>query len=304
MFEFLLQEILTSKLLMHHSSLNSLEILIQKLREPEKAEKPGKQLTPVNLLPGFNISCVKYATPGDIYIEKDPFADLDENSIAIIPIIGSMFKYSSWWNYGMDDIADLIRLADASPNIIGTILLCNTPGGTSQSIIQLEDAMRNRTKPSVGLIDGNCCSGGIYALSFCDRLAATNPMCVIGNIGVYNQIVNDDKWFEERGVKFISVYPPESKYKNLAYTEAKDGNPKILIEESLSPFAIHFQNIIKQNRPNLDLSVEGIIEGKDFYAQDAEKNGLIDTITNLEGAVNLLRILHTEKQSIYSPFKK
>lgn len=304
MFELLLQEIMSSKLLMHPSSLNSLDSLIQILRHPDKIKKPDKPLSPVNLLPGNNLSCAKYVTPADSYIQKDPFADLDENSVAIIPIIGSMFKYSSWWSYGMDDIADLIRLADASPNIIGTILLCNTPGGTSQSIIQLEDAMRNRTKPSVGLIDGHCCSGGIYALSFCDRLTATNPMCVIGNIGVYNQIINDDKWYENQGVEFISVYPPESKYKNLAYTEAKNGNTKILIEESLSPFAIHFQNIIKQNRPNLDLSVEGIIEGKDFYAQDAEKNGLIDAITNLEGAVNLLRILHTEKQSIYSPFKK
>jgi protease-4 len=304
MFELLLQEIISSKLLMHHSALNSLESLIQILRHPDKIEKPDRPLVPVNFIPGNNINCAKYVTPADSYMQKDPFAEMDENSIAIIPIIGSMFKYSSWWSYGMDDIADLIRLADASPNIIGTILLCNTPGGTSQSIIQLEDAMRNRTKPSVGLIDGYCCSGGIYALSFCDRLAAVNPMCVIGNIGVYNQIVNDDKWYENLGVKFISVYPPESKYKNKAYTEAKDGNPQILIEESLSPFAIHFQNIIKENRPNIDLSIEGIIEGKDFYAQDAKKYGLIDTIANLEGAVALLQTLHTEKQSIYSPFKK
>ncbi|MDU1892821.1 MAG: S49 family peptidase [Dysgonomonas sp.] len=304
MFEFLLQEIMSSKLLMHPSSLNSLDILIHQLRNPDKIEKPDSILTPVNLIPGNNINYAKLVTPRDSYINKDPFEGLEENSIAIIPIIGSMFKYNSWWSYGMDDIADLIRMADASPNIIGTILLCNTPGGTSQSIIQLEDAMRNRTKPCVGLIDGHCCSGGIYALSFCDRIAATNPMCVIGNIGVYNQILNDDKWYEERGIKFISVYPPESKYKNLAYTEAKDGDPKILIKESLSPFAIHFQNIIKENRPNLDLSVEGIIEGKDFYAQDAVKNGLIDTITNMEGAINLLKALHTEKQSIYSPFKK
>ena len=303
MFELLLQEIMSSNLMVHPASLNSLEILIQKIRKgeiPEKVDLHSK-------IPGLNIwsNRPEIALVSSIdECEENPFDSFDDNSIAVIPIIGHMFKYGSWWHYGMDDIANLIRLTDQSPQIIGTILLCNTPGGTSQSVIQLEDALRNRTKPCVGLIDGQCCSGGIYVLSFCDKIAATNPMCIIGNIGVYLQIVNDDKWYEDRGIQFISVYPPESKFKNLAYKEAKEGKPDILIKEQLSPFAIHFQNIIKGNRTNLDLSVEGIVEGKDFYAQDAVHNGLIDMITNYDGAIQLVKSLHDEKQSIYSPFKK
>lgn len=303
MFELLLQEIMSSNLMVHPASLNSLEILIQKIKKgeiPEKVDLHSK-------IPGLNIwnnrPEIALVSLGDEY-EENPFDSFENNSIAVIPIIGHMFKYGSWWRYGMDDMANLIRLADQSSKIIGTILVCNTPGGTSQSVIQLEDALRNRTKPCVGLVDGQCCSGGIYALSFCDKIAATNPMCIIGNIGVYVQIVNDDKLYEDWGIKFISVYPPESKFKNLAYQEAKQGNTEMLINEQLSPFAIHFQNIIKGNRTNLDLSVEGIIEGKDFYAQDAMHNGLIDMITNYDGAVQLVKSLHDEKQSIYSPFKK
>lgn len=303
MFELLLQEIMSSNLMVHPASLNSLEILIQKIKKgeiPEKVDLHSK-------IPGLNIwnnrPEIALVSLGDEY-EENPFDSFENNSIAVIPIIGHMFKYGSWWRYGMDDMANLIRLADQSSKIIGTILVCNTPGGTSQSVIQLEDALRNRTKPCVGLVDGQCCSGGIYALSFCDKIAATNPMCIIGNIGVYVQIVNDDKLYEDWGIKFISVYPPESKFKNLAYHEAKQGKTEMLINEQLSPFAIHFQNIIKGNRTNLDLSVEGIIEGKDFYAQDAVHNGLIDMITNYDGAVQLVKSLHDEKQSIYSPFKK
>lgn len=303
MFELLLQEIMSSNLLVHPASLDSLEIIVHKIRKGEIPEKVDTQY----IIPGLNIwnnnPKIALVSPGGDYNEN-PFDSFENESIAVIPLIGHMFKYGSWWRYGMDDIADLIRLADQSPQIIGTLLIGNTPGGTTQSIIQLEDALRNRTKPSIGLIDGQCCSGGIYVFSFCDIIAATNPMCIVGNIGVYLQILIDDKYYEDRGLKFILVSPPESKYKNLAYIEAKKGNPEILIQEQLSPFAIHFQNIIKQNRPNLNLSIEGIIEGKDFYAQDAVHNGLIDTITNYEGAIQIVRSLHEQKQSIYSPFKK
>lgn len=302
MLELLLQEILSSRLLMHPSSLGSLEILIQKLRKGEEPQQKDIKTFFHSLGIESKIRSSAFILPEEDYPEN-PFDSFKENSIAVIPIIGTMLKYSSWWNYGMDDMANLIRLADLSSKIIGTILLGNTPGGSSQSVIQLEDALRNRTKPSVGLIDGMCMSGGIYAFSFCDRILATNPMCQVGNIGVYAKILNNDKYYEDNGIRFITVVPPESKYKNLAIKQAKEGDDKMLIEEDLSPYAIHFQNLIKTNRPDLDLSVEGIIEGKDFYAMDAEKNGLIDGITNFEGAVQVLQSLHKEKQSIYSSFK-
>lgn len=303
MLDLLLQEIMSSNLMIHPSSLTNLRTLIHQIKQGKTPSKDDL----ISLKSGLNICNtipqMAVVSPQGEY-NDNPYDSFEDNSIAVIPIIGPMYKYGSWWRYGMDDIANLIRLADQSSQIIGTILLCNTPGGTSQSVIQLEDALRNRTKPCVGLVDGQCCSGGIYALSFCDKIAATNPMCVIGNIGVYVEIENDDKLLENYGIKFISVYPPESKFKNLAYKEAKNGNPEMLIKEQLSPFAIHFQNIIKENRPNLDLSIEGIIEGKDFYAQDAEKYKLIDTITNYDGAIEMVKRLHSEKQTIYSPFKK
>ncbi|MDR1883762.1 MAG: S49 family peptidase [Prevotella sp.] len=303
MLELLLNEILLSKLLMHPSSFGSLETLVQKLVKGEKPPQQDIKTFFTTLGIENKIRNSAFILPDENY-SGNPFDNFEENSIAVIPVIGTMLKYDSWWNYGMDSMANLIRLADSSSKIIGTILLANTPGGTSQSVIQLEDALRNRTKPSIGLIDGMCCSGGIYALSFCDRILATNPMCIAGNIGVYIQIVDDDKMYENYGIKFIIVTPPESKFKNLAYRQAKEGDDKMLVQEDLSPYAIHFQNLIKDNRPKLDLSIEGIIQGKDFYAADAVTYGLIDGITNFEGAAQALQSLHDEKQSIYSSFKK
>lgn len=282
---------------MRDNAIQSVMLTLHKLIQ-------GEKLDPLSLPQVEGL--IKNISAESLYGEN-PFLDYPENSIPVIPIVGSMYKYGywSWSGYvpGMDDIANLLRLTDSSENILGSVLYFNTPGGTTQSILQLEDALRSRTKPCIAFVDGMCCSGGIYAASFCDKIIAGNRMCEIGSIGTQLVFYDYSGLFEKAGVKKIVVRPDESKYKNTEYEEAIEGNDTRLKEESLKPFAIHFQNIIKENRPSLNTSVEGIIEGKVFYAYDAIEHGLIDSITNFEGAINILRSIHETNQSIYSQFK-
>jgi len=246
----------------------------------------------------------------DVDCDSDPFASYQEGSVVILPIIGMMFKYNciDWDEYryviGMDTIANLIRQADASPNIAGTICLQNTPGGSTQSIYQMEDALRKRKKPNLTLVDGMSCSGGVYVSSFSDEIWATNRMCEIGSIGTFAKVLDDSKYMENLGLKVISVYPPESSWKNKEIrTLLSTGDEKPMIDDKLTPFALHFQNIVKSNRPNLDLTVEGILEGREFYAYDAVKNGLIDGIMNIDQAVERVQQLAQEQKQLYSQFK-
>ena len=75
------------------------------------------------------------------------------------------------------------------------------------------------------------------------------------------------------------------------------------IDESLTPFALHFQNIIKTNRPKIDQSAEGILEGREFYAYDAITYKAIDGLMNLDQAIaEVQNIANTNKQ-IYSQLK-
>ena len=290
MFENIITEVCSSPLLMRQSAVQSLELLLYKAITGEKTESDHKPIT-------------KYASISvpDISSEGNPYDSFQENSIAAIPIIGSMLKYGSWWTGpGMDYYANLLRLADSSENIIGSILVFNTPGGSTQSIIQFEDALRNRTKPCIAFIDGMCCSAGIYLASLCDHIIAINPMCEIGSIGVQATLRDISVMLERWGIKEEVIRPPESKFKNTEFDEALNGNHERLIKEYLTPFAIHFQNIIKENRSGLDLSVEGLLEGKVFYAYDAVKNGLIDSIGNINDVINMIGKLHNEKKQFYS----
>ncbi len=226
--------------------------------------------------------------------------------IAIFSITGMMMKYAhfnfsledlEWIVPGIDDIATLLEYAMQSEDIDGAILVMNTPGGTTQSLIRIEEVLKKRTKPVVAVVDGMCASAGMYAASLCDRIIALNKMCSVGSIGVMVQLIDDSAFYKKNGIKIIEIYPPESAEKNKAYRDAIDGKTQTMIDEVLTPLAVNFQNIVKEHRP-VDESVDGVLSGKMFYAEDAIKAGLVDEIGNFETAVAAITGISTERKDI------
>lgn len=216
--------------------------------------------------------------------------------IAIFSITGMMLKYAhfnfstedlEWIVPGIDDIALLLEYVMQSEDIDGAILVFNTPGGTTQSLIRLEEVLKNRTKPVVAVVDGMCASAGMYSASLCDRIIALNKMCNVGSIGVMVQLVDYGPYYKKQGIKIIEIYPPESADKNKSYRDAIDGKTQTMIDEVLTPLAVNFQDIVRTHRP-VDESVEGVLSGKMFYAEDAIKAGLVDEIGNFESAVAVI----------------
>lgn len=216
--------------------------------------------------------------------------------IAIFSITGMMMKYAhfnfsdedlEWIVPGIDDIALLLEYVMQSEDIDGAILVFNTPGGTTQSLIRLEEVLKNRTKPVVAVVDGMCASAGMYAASLCDRIIALNKMCNVGSIGVMVQLVDYGPFYKKQGIKIIEIYPPESADKNKSYRDAIDGKTQTMIDEVLTPLAVNFQDIVRTHRP-VDESIEGVLSGKMFYAEDAIKAGLVDEIGNFESAVAVI----------------
>ncbi len=217
----------------------------------------------------------------EILPPKEEDAAEKENAVAVIPIHGLMTTYGSWWSYGTVEYAAMLNEAFADPSIQAVVLDIDSPGGTTNSLFVMEEAIRKRNKPVIAAITGQGFSAAYYTAALADKIYAINRMNEIGSIGVMARIENDDKYWENMKIYTIEIVPPESNWKNKAYNEAKNGKPQLLIEEELSPWAINFQNIVKQNRPALDMSVEGLLNGRIFYAFDALNNGLIDEIKPL-----------------------
>ena len=228
------------------------------------------------------------------------------DNIAVISITGMMTKYArinwdldtlEWIVPGIDDIAALLEYAMQSEDYDGAVIVLNTPGGTTQSLIRIEEVLRKRTKPVVAIVDGMCASAGMYLASLCDRIIALNKMCSVGSIGVMVQLIDDSQFYKKNGIKIIEIYPPESAEKNKTYRDALDGKTKTMIDEVLTPLAVNFQNIVREHR-HVNEEVEGVLSGKMFYAEDAIKAGLIDEIGSFETALQAIGAIASERKEI------
>lgn len=287
MHELFIQELLSSILLVNVRSFDT-KVL---------GDEPNRKLARMQCL---QTDTAMRELSADNQETGNPYDAFESGSIAIIPIRGLLTKYGSWWNIGMDEIASYVEMAAASAKISGIILLFDTPGGSVTALFKIENVLRAIKKPVYGFVDGSCSSAGIYIASFCSKIYAAHNMCMVGSIGAMGSIFSEKGAMEKYGYKIIEIYPKESKYKNLEVRQAIDGDTEPYAENILSPLALHFQSIIKTNRKKIDLSVEGIIEGKEFYAADAVKYKLIDGIAPLGDVITDLKqtLLQTEITSI------
>lgn len=218
--------------------------------------------------------------------------DLPNESVAIIPVHGTMLKYGTYCAYGTTEIADLIYEAANNTKISGIVLDMDSGGGCVDAIAPLVSALqynRSKGKSSVAYCD-LCASANYYTAIFCDEIIAGNTISSeFGSIGVMMSFPDYAKYYEKEGVKIHTIYSDLSDYKNAPFEAAKRGEYELIKSEELNPLARKFQEDVKSRRSKLDLSVKGIVSGRMFYAEDALKNGLIDSIGDKQFAIQRVR---------------
>ena len=108
------------------------------------------------------------------------------------------------------------------------------------------------------------------------------------------------KYYESAGIKMHTIYSNLSDYKNAPFEAAKKGDYASIRDEELDPLARDFQANVRKNRGNcLMLETEGLLRGRMFYAEDALKVGLIDSIGTQDYAVKRSREISSE-MTIYN----
>lgn len=213
--------------------------------------------------------------------------------VAIIPLHGTMIKYGTMCAYGADEIAEAIDAAAADKKVMGIVLDIDSGGGAVDAVAPLVDAIRRTKamgKPVVACCD-LCASAAYWTACECNEIMAANAISSeFGSIGVMMQFPDYAKYYEKEGIKVHTIYSNLSAYKNAPFEAAKKGEYESIKAEELDPLARKFQANVRAKRAGkLDEKVEGILNGKVFYAEDALKNGLIDSIGTIDRAVSRVR---------------
>ena len=227
------------------------------------------------------------------------FAKAPKDSVAVIPLRGDMLKEGTMCSYGTEEIAAVVREAAESKNIIGIRLDIDSGGGAVDAIAPMLSAIaysQAKGKPVVASCD-LCASAAYYVACHCNRIVADNAISAeFGSIGVMMQFPDYAKYYEERGIKIHTIYSNLSTWKNAPFEAARKGDYTSIKAEQLDPLARKFQEAVKSRRQNLDTEVEGILNGRMFYAADALKNGLIDQVGTAADATALVRSLAADMQ--------
>lgn len=220
--------------------------------------------------------------------KESVFDSAPEGSIAFVPIKGTMLKEDTWCSYGTESIGSVLVEAAQHKNISAVILEIDSGGGAVDAVPPIIDSIRKAQEhvPVIAWADLSA-SAAYWTASASDLIIATNDISSeFGSIGVMMSFADARPMWEKDGVKFHTIYAPESNYKNKPFELALKGQYELIQKEELSPLAKKFQQAVRTNRQGkVDITQKGILNGRMYFASDAIRFGLADEIGNREYAI-------------------
>lgn len=233
----------------------------------------------------FSFAHAGIISPGD----PEMISELPDGSTAIVRLRGELTKYDTLCRYGAMSYANLIRSLAMSKNIKNMVLDIDGPGGAVNGIAPILEAMNlfRRSGKSIGAHVDMAASAHYYLAVHADQVFLDNAVySQVGSIGTMMQFADPKGYYEKNGIKIHTIYAPQSTHKNQEWEKALDGDYEPMKNNLLGPLAEKFQNAVRNARGSrLDESVDGILNGKMFFAEDAIRVGLADGMATLDEAV-------------------
>lgn len=207
--------------------------------------------------------------------------EIPAGSIAHIPIRGFMRAENGLSSTGAVGIAQNIRGAFSNPNIDGVLLDVYSGGGESSAGSIIKNALSERNKPVVAIAH-MAASAAYRAISKTDEIMAAGEAAEFGSIGT--MIPMDTKALGKYRDRFVSFYGTTAPDKNASIRAAVAGDFSKLQEE-VNLYTEKFQAEIKKDRQLMGELAESTLSGGMFFAADAKKRGLVDSIGNQRDAI-------------------
>ena len=185
------------------------------------------------------------------------------------------------------------------------IVALESPGGTVNGY-GLASSELNRIKKRgitlIVLIDKVAASGGYLMACIADKIIAA-PFSIIGSIGVLFQTPNFHGLLKEKGIEFEQITSGKYKRTVTMFGKNNDENRRKLQEE-IAEIHEQFKNLIKKERPAIDL--DKVSTGEYYLGEKAKNLKLVDALmtteeylTNLhELGENIYQIEYRKKQSL------
>ncbi len=228
----------------------------------------------------------------DIYDINWSPEEIQEPTIFILDIVGPILKYNNWWNYGMMNMANWLKMADNHPNIFAHVLRIDSGGGNGYASEFMVGCLKDLKKPVFAICDGMLASAAYEIAAAAVHVRAALPSNYIGSIGTYIPFWDDSKRMESLGIVDVQIYARKSKDKNAEYRDAVKGD-FAKMQALADQYNEFFLDSITNNRGEKLGPESEWGTGKMFFGQEAQDIGLIDDIGSFDDYL----------QKIYDEFK-
>lgn len=206
-------------------------------------------------------------------------ADFDVKGPAVVMfnITGPITKYDQpSGGLGMATYAKWLDRAYSNKHVKAIVLKIDSGGGDGHGSDLMAETIRRSPVPVIGFAEDVAASAAYQILAACNIVIANNNTALIGSIGTYVTLINDEKALEKEGYEVIEIYADESSEKNKEYYDALEGKIGGM-KARVNRWNDEFINGIIESR-GTKLKNDSWRKGKLFFAEEAIKIGLIDEI--------------------------
>ncbi len=220
-------------------------------------------------------------------------ADLPDDSVLVISLVGPLYSWESDWLVGK------IRAAEENPRICGIVLQIDGPGGMVSHLDQAVAAVKNCSKPTATVVTGCMASAHFWIGTSAERTFIVSDLCEVGSVGVVITHYSFREFFKQNGIDYREIYPDTADLKNEEVRALLDNDDESLIKAKAEKIHKVFAETVAENLgiaydPQLPL-----FRGRMFSGEEAVSLGYIDQIGTLEDAARWVLGTATSRAANY-----
>ena len=227
------------------------------------------------------VSITDYISTG-----KGKIKSTTSDKIAVIYAQGEII-----YGEGSEDVIGQVKIIEAlkkvrkDDRIKAIVLRVNSPGGSAlaSDMIWRELELTKQIKPIVVSMGNYAASGGYYIACNANEIMA-EPTTITGSIGVFGVIPNFSKLSEDMGINAEQV---GTNMNSFAYSPFEPMNDQFynLAKEGVEDIYKTFVSRVAIGRNMTEAQVDSVAQGRVWSGVEALEKGLVDTLGNLENAI-------------------
>lgn len=224
-----------------------------------------------------------------------------------IDIHGHIDTYSTYVSVAGDeytevysqDIDQLLNEASENEDIKAVLLDIDSPGGTPQGALEIEQAIHFLNKPSVAWIRSQGTSAAYWAATAATTIVAS-PVSDVGSIGVTQSYIDNAKQNESSGITYNSL--STGPYKDVGDPDKSlTKSERDYLQKSLQIVLDVFVSAVAKNRNLPEGAVRALADGSSMTGEIAREKGLIDIVGGKQAALAELEKMVGERPTICWP---